>query len=130
MIDRLVLSTLEANDLLREVNRHIDNPKLPAWKKVSDFVMMSVEYIPTLMDMFEKVDMSELPYLLWYRENDETVEEMIDKGIEVFIEKHGESPNFAMVHPLTACGAELTVRGIKVQESDFVLLNRVWLGIR
>jgi hypothetical protein len=127
MSDKVILNTLEANELLREVHSHLDDPESAAWKRLTDFVMLSVEYIPELMEEFNKI-VETLPYLLWFKEDGQTTTDMLEAAWAEFLKRFGKTPTFIMMNPNTQYDGELTT--IKVTYSNAVLPGHVWLGIR
>lgn len=128
MEDRKILNTLEANDLLRAVNKHLDDPNIPEWKKLADYVMLMVEYVPELVALVEG---SSMETLLWYRDGEATVGELITNAYEAFYARHKKKPNFITVHPsMLVPETHYMVNDVNVGASNAVLPNHVFLGIR
>lgn len=131
-MDRKILNTLEANDLLRDVAKHLDTTDLKSWKQVADFVMLSVEYIPELMFSLEVLTM-ERPCLLWFPDKkDQSVDDLVVRTIAEFQKRFDRYPNLLMINPQTAEGLEsfdFTVRDIEVSITNAILPGRVWVGI-
>lgn len=69
--------------------------------------------------------------MLWYDSDgkvDLTVK--IERAVDYYREKYGDTPNLCFVHPSMLAEKALNGVGIEVRTTKSVLPNHFWLGIR